>query len=94
MKSSCRGSMGSREPGSVESMKETSAFALLLCFCPVLTINAESGIQWTGQVTHSSHITAAFWNQQTDGPMGSRAVRKSFPDCISLTVSGCKKGPH
>lgn len=32
MKSSCRGSMGSREPGSVDSMKETSVFALLLCF--------------------------------------------------------------
>lgn len=64
-------------------------------FCLVLTINAESSIEATGQVSESSHIAAAFWNQQIDGPMASYAESgKVISWLLFSNVFGSQKGPH
>lgn len=114
------GSVGSREPGSVEMMRvsmdrdvfkisrgvrwndlqfreaavvyheaESPVFAFLPCF------SVRSGIKWTGQVPDSSHFTAAFWNQQIDGPMASHAVSGKAISWLHFSnVFGLQKGPH
>lgn len=61
---------------------ETSVFAFLPCFL-------------SDDKPHSSHFTAAFWNQQIDGPMASHAVSRKVISWLHFSnVFWLQKGPH